>query len=500
MADVNEKSFMKKAGESLSRFALRLSNMFTLDPLTQRRLERFRSIKRSHVSLIIMIALIAFSLLAELFISNRALIVSYEGKLFFPTYSRVHLGTEFGYDYRSEVDYRQLKKDLKESGKGWAILPVVPYNPYETNLGKGWLPDDFMSQVYIGLAVGRQDARKSSEAADYVWTSVDDTSGVPSVTASGETRYTWLKYATDASGNGLTDYPSKSKKYLGIALDKEKKSESRVPGDYTWVPLVSKKGFSLDGGKSYVWIKFAGDKKGGVYPPTPPAFGNRHFLGTDRLGRDVLARLVYGFRTAIMFSLMLVFITFFIGNVIGILMGLWGGAFDLVFQRIIEIWEQIPSLYMIMIITSIMRPTFGIFLLIMVFFGWAGKTWTVRAMTYRERERDYILAARSMGASTWRIVSVHIFPNILVVILTSLPFAIIGGISSLTALDYLGYGLPAPTPSWGELLSVGTAMYRTAPWILSSIVTAMVLVLVMISFIGEGLRDAFDPKKYTVYK
>jgi len=124
----------------------------------------------------------------------------------------------------------------------------------------------------------------------------------------------------------------------------------------------------------------------------------------------------------------------------------------------------------------------------------------VRAMTYRERERDYVLAARAMGASTWRIIGVHIVPNILVVVLTALPFAVSGGISSLTALDYLGFGLPAPTPSWGELISQGVSQYQTAPWILSSVVAAMTLVLVMIAFIGEGLRDAFDPKKYTVYK
>ena len=121
-------------------------------------------------------------------------------------------------------------------------------------------------------------------------------------------------------------------------------------------------------------------------------------------------------------------------------------------------------------------------------------------MTYRERERDYVLAAKSMGASTMRIVMLHIVPNIIVIVVTALPFAISGGISSLTGLDYLGYGLRPPTPSWGELLSMGTSMYKDAPWILSSTVTAFVLVLILITFIGEGLREAFDPKRYTVYK
>lgn len=238
----------------------------------------------------------------------------------------------------------------------------------------------------------------------------------------------------------------------------------------------------------------------GTYPPFPPDLQRQHYLGTDRIGRDILARLVYGFRIAIFFSILYVAITYFIGTVVGCLMGYWGGPFDLVLQRIIEVFDQVPLLYVVMIIVSIFKPTFILFVGIFVFFGWSGRTWNVRAMTYRERERDYVLAAKAMGASTWRIITVHIIPNVLVVLLTMLPFAISGGISALTSLDYLGFGLPPPTPSWGELLEQGMSELGNAPWILASIVTAMVLVLVMIAFIGEALRDAFDPKKYTVYK
>jgi microcin C transport system permease protein len=238
----------------------------------------------------------------------------------------------------------------------------------------------------------------------------------------------------------------------------------------------------------------------GIYPPYAPSASVRHFLGTDGIGRDILARLLYGFRIAILFSLAYVAITYAVGVVVGCLMGYWGGAFDIFFQRIIEIWEQVPFLYVVMIVASIFKPDFGIFLLIFVFFGWTAKTWSTRAMTYRERERDYVLAARAMGASTWRIVSVHIVPNILVVILTTMPFAISGGISTLTSLDYLGFGLRPPTPSWGELLSQGVSQYQSAPWILASVVVALTLVLVLISFVGEALREAFDARKYTVYK
>jgi len=347
---------------------------FRLDPLTRKRVDRFKSIRRGYWSLLLVVGLIVFALLGEIFINSRALLVVYQGRVTLPTYGRVHLGTEFGLDYKYETNYRDLKKKLAETGEGFVLLAPVPWNAFEQ------------------------------------------------------------------------------------------------------------------------------DFKEGTYPPYAPSLSSRHFLGTDAIGRDILARLVYGFRIAILFAILYVGITYFIGAAIGGLMGYWGGIFDLVFQRIIEVWEQVPFLYVVMIIQAIFRPDFGIFLFIFIFFGWSGRTWTVRAMTYRERERDYVLAAKSMGAGTWRIISVHIIPNILVVIVTILPFSISGAISSLTALDYLGFGLRPPTPSWGELISQGLNAYKEAPWILASVVTAMSLILVMITFIGEGLRDAFDPKKYTVYK
>lgn len=260
-----------------------------------------------------------------------------------------------------------------------------------------------------------------------------------------------------------------------------------------------KKGIAQPDGK-YTWIRFAKGRSGEMYPPLAPSFKTKHFLGTDSIGRDILARLIYAYRICMSFSLLFVFITYLIGITIGILMGYIGGLFDTLFQRFIEIWEQIPFLYIVMILGSIFHLSFGWLLLVYLVFGWSGKTWTARAMTYRERERDYVLAAKSMGASTMRIVMLHILPNIIVIVVTALPFAISGGISSLTGLDYLGYGLRPPTPSWGELLSMGTSMYKDAPWILSSTVTAFVFVLILITFIGEGLREAFDPKRYTVYK
>ncbi len=235
------------------------------------------------------------------------------------------------------------------------------------------------------------------------------------------------------------------------------------------------------------------------FPPYAPSVASGHYLGTDITGRDVLARLIYGFRIAIGFSITLLISTYLIGVSIGCLMGFWGGAFDLIFQRLIEIWSNVPFLYVVMIVASIVVPSFWTLLLIMIFFGWTGMTWNMRTGTYKENAREYVMAARALGAGNSRIIFRHIIPNTISTIITFIPFSVAGGISSLTALDYLGFGLPPPTPSWGELLRQGTDNIESA-WIVSSVVVAMTLVLMMVTYIGEAIREAFDPRKFSFYE
>jgi microcin C transport system permease protein len=266
-----------------------------------------------------------------------------------------------------------------------------------------------------------------------------------------------------------------------------------------------KEKFQKESSSNFVILPFVpynpyeNDLKSDSYPPFAPSFNESHFFGTDNVGRDILARLVYGFRTAISFSLILLFLNYTVGITIGCSMGYFGGKFDLIFQRIIEIWNNIPFLYVIIIIASIVIPSFMILILIMAFFGWIGITWVMRTMTYKEKEKEYILAVRSLGASHARIIFKHIIPNTISVIVTYAPFAISGGIVSLTSLDYLGFGLPAPTPSWGELLSQGW-QNMDAWWIVTSVVAALIITLMTVTFIGEGIREAFDPKLYTIYE
>ena len=344
------------------------------DPQTIKQWKRFRSIKRGYWSALILLFLLLLTMVAELLVNSRAMIVVYHGEWYFPTYGSVFPGTEFGFDYAYETNYRELAdRFAEERSDNWILMPLVPYNAFE---------NDF--------------------------------------------------------------HP-------------------------------------------------------GRYPPYPPSFADQHYLGTDSTGRDIAARLVYGFRIAMGFAFVLLIINYVAGIVVGCAMGYWGGAFDLLFQRLIEIWNNIPFLYVIMIIASVVVPSFWTLVTVMAIFGWTAMTWYMRTSTYREKAREYVSAARVLGATSPRIIGIHILPNTISVIVTFIPFSIASGITALTALDYLGFGLPAPTPSWGELLSQGTDNLQS-PWIVTSVVLAMVLVLLMVTYIGEAIREAFDPKKFTYYE
>lgn len=235
------------------------------------------------------------------------------------------------------------------------------------------------------------------------------------------------------------------------------------------------------------------------YPPYAPNIEHKHYLGTDMAGRDILSRIIYGFRIAIFFSLFLLVMSYVVGVAIGALMGYLGGTFDLIFQRLIEILSNIPILYVIMIVASIITPDFWTLAIMLAAFGWMGMTWYMRTETYRENNREYVLAAKAIGASHGRIMFKHILPNSVSILVTFFPFSVVSGITALTSLDYLGFGLPAPTPSWGELLQQGTANLEYQ-WIAISTVAALSIVLTLVTFVGESIREAFDPKKYSHYE
>ena len=355
--------------------------MFQFNPQTRKKLKRFREIKRGYYSFVILVVMLVILSLGELLVNSRALIVKYEGELYFPTYTAFNAGTEFGFDYSYEVNYRDLQTKFQaEGGNNWVLMPLVPYDAYE------------------------------NDASD------------------------------------------------------------------------------------------------GVFKPNPPSAETQHYLGTDTTSRDILARLFYGTRTALLFAMVFTVWVYLIGISVGCAMGYFGGVFDLLFQRVIEIWSNIPFLYMVIIVFSVVPSSLsipsriGILLFVMVLFSWTGMTYNMRTETYKEKSRDYVAAARVIGASDTRIIFRHILPNVLSTLVTFMPFVVVSAIAAITALDFLGFGLPAPTPSLGELLKQGTANLRTAPWIVSSAFTALVVLLTLVTFIGEAVRESFDPKKFTVYR
>jgi microcin C transport system permease protein len=239
----------------------------------------------------------------------------------------------------------------------------------------------------------------------------------------------------------------------------------------------------------YEDITFEGNK---MY--SPPS--NKHWLGTDNTGRDVFARLCYAFNISISFALILTIINYIFGVLIGGAMGYFGGKFDLFFQRLIEIWSSLPMLFVIIIISSILMPSFFLLIGIYTLVNWISMTYLMRAEFYREKAKDYVAAALSMGQSDFKVMFKHILPNSLVPIITYFPFTVIGGISALVGLDYLGFGLAPPTPSWGQMLDVGLQNISKW-WMVFSPVSAQFLTLLSIVFIGEGVREAFDPKVYS---
>lgn len=225
-------------------------------------------------------------------------------------------------------------------------------------------------------------------------------------------------------------------------------------------------------------------------PPSPPSMQNP--LGTDDRGRDVFARLIYGFRISVFFGLLLTFFTSVIGVAAGALQGYYGGRVDMFGQRFMEIWSGIPMLYLLIMASSIISPGFWTLLFLMTLFGWMKLVGVVRAEFLKGRNLEYVQAARVLGVKNSALMFRHILPNALTAALTFLPFILSGSIAALTSLDFLGFGMPPGSPSLGELLAAGKSNIHS-PWIGISAFVVISSVLSLLVFIGEGVRDAFDP-------
>ena len=385
------------------------------ESILQKRINKFKSIKRGYYSLIIILCLYALSICAPLFFNSKALIVKYEDEYYFPLFNSMFktiiktknieakdLG-QFeikGKKKYGEPHYRLLKKQYKNADEGnWVILPLYPYDPYEEVISE---KDE---QFFDINSNGKWDPEESF---------------------------------IDENGNGVRD------KYK-----------------YTNFP------------------------------------NSQHLLGTDNQGRDVLSRLVYGFNISMTFAVVCCSLSYILGIIIGGILGYFGGKIDLFGLRIIELYSSIPFLFLLMILATFIKPTVYILAVMYVILsGWIGITWYIRGEFLREKSKDYVSAAVSMGQSHWNVMFKHILPNSLTPIITFAPFGIIGYIFALVSLDYLGFGLQPPTPSWGELISQGKANLQYWHLIVAPL-TALGGSLFLITFIGEAIREAFDPKVHS---
>ena len=348
--------------------------------ILRRRLRKFRSLKRGYYSFLIILVAYFVSFFLPLLINNRALVVRYEGRFYFPLL-RYYPAPTFGQQAFGEADYRELARTFQQHPSGnWAVLPLIPYSPTESLLD--------------------------------------------------------------------------------------------LPGT----------------------------------PPHAPSW--QHIFGTDDRARDIFARLAYGFNVSLTFALLVLVFGNTIGITVGAMLGYFGGKLDILGQRVIEIWSSLPFLYTIIIVSSIvvpiyipsrnlvLQPSFWLLIAILTIFDWMGITYYVRGEFYREKAKDYVGAAIAMGASESSIMFKHILPNSLTPVVSFAPFMIVGNIGALVSLDFLGFGLPAPTPSWGELIGQGM-QYLDKWWLVFFPLSAMFVTLLLIVFVGEAVREAFDPKEYS---
>jgi microcin C transport system permease protein len=346
----------------------------------RKRIRKFKTLKRGYYAFLILVAAYLLSFLLPLLVNNKALMVHYQGKYYFPI-RNYYAASEFGLDAFGEPDYRELRDKLAQSNtEDWVLMPPYPYSATESLL--------------------------------------------------------------------------------------------ELPGS----------------------------------PPHPPS--REHILGTDDRARDVFARLAYGFNVSVSFALLVLAFGYGFGILVGSVLGYFGGKIDILGQRFIEVWSSLPFLYTIIIVSSIIVPnyspgrnlllqqSFWLLVVILAIFDWMGITYYVRGEFYREKAKDYVGAAIAIGVTQPSIMIRHILPNALTPVVSFAPFAVVANISALVALDFLGFGLPAPTPSWGELIDQGVRHLRDW-WLIFFPLGAVFITLLLIVFIGEAVREAFDPKEYS---
>ncbi len=448
------------------RLLLRGGEHWHLSPLTAKKLQRFTQIRRGYFSLLIVLVLAGLASLDSFIVGKRALVVCQNGKWSFPCVHDVIPGKAYGLATDAEADYRELQKKFRKEAKGdWVIMPLVPY-------AASLDTPEIIEQLTMSNGQLLREGRPFSGAAYTVFTNNPDQ------------RRQEFQFR-----DGLRHGDFRGWNEAGDPVEQ---------GVYNHGTRASYKDFT-DGKATALEPLAAAQWQRLVYPPAPPSAAQQHYLGTNTTGSDVLAMLFGGLQQALIAAVLFLAVVFATGVLIGGTLGYFGGWLDLIGQRLIEIWSVLPFLFIVMIISSLVSPTLSVLVMILALFGWMGTTTYLRTATFKEKERDYVAAARLLGMGTPRIIFHHVLPNVIAILVTLAPFEVAGVITALASLDFLGFGLPPDVPSWGRLLHEGVDNFAY-PWIVTSAFLAMGTVLVLVTFIGEAVREAFDPKKFTTYE
>jgi len=524
-----------------------------VDPVTLKRLKRFRRIKRAYWSLWILICLYALSLGSEFICNGHPLYVRFEGRSFFP-FLRYYPDNVFtGSGKSTRPDYKKLHRDplFTDSAANFMVFAPIPFGPLENidpdtikvsrnvtlrltpepRIGSINMREDFSvtRPVSVGFFFGTEDTSARGLNVIEYWSLPDEfrsairrrfeNTACPSISTTLMSRRN-PKLVAEVSMSGFSPR-ARQPRTVRITF-----REAIVPVE-TPDELVFNRSLQVVDNRSATWGKcsrqqkemltelaaerfsrplesriitvgdagyMASFDKSDVRWPFRPVPG--HWLGIDSAGRDVLARILYGLRTSMTFGLLLVVFSMFLGVVIGAVQGYYGGKVDLLAQRFIEVWSAMPFLYIMILLGAIYGRSFALLLICYGILRWIGISYYMRAEFLKLRKQPFVDCAKCTGLPAFKIIGKHILPNALVPVITFFPFSLVGAIGALAALDYLGFGLPPPTPSWGELLHQAQ-QFRWAWWLILYPFLALFVVMLLGVFIGEGIRDAYDPRSYS---
>lgn len=530
------------------------------NPIARKRIKRFKELKRAYYSFWILIALYGVSLFSNFICNDKPLFIRFNGRSYFPILRYYPARTFVPGGGQTRPDYRRLAQSpfFTDHDENYMIFPPSRYGPYESIdpasielasyvqvrfqrvslVGSiDVLPDDRVVRAeQFGAFINRSDTELiGADIKVFMPLSQGVRSAIrqrfenlscPAFSETlpdfnGRTVEVWMPAFTPRSVAPLTvrlrlrevDRDRKKQKSADLQLFMNRKSKmitgkTSEAGARLWASLDTHEqdkirqavlqryqgpveSLALEVKNTRFRVSFFKEE---VRFPFHPFKG--HFMGVDGAGRDVFARILYGLRTSMSFGLLLVVLTMTLGVTAGALQGYYGGALDLTAQRMIEVWSALPFLYIMILMGSVFGRSFSLLLFCYGIFNWIGISYYARAEFLSLRTRPFVEAAKCLGVPTRKIIFRHILPNSLTPIVTFFPFSLVGAIGSLAVLDYLGFGLPAPTASWGELL-YQAQQYRWAWWLILYPSLALFIVMLLGVFVGEGFRNAYDPRQYS---